>query len=172
MRTIRAVLSCSCSGRAWVVDRNVRGRPKDGSSPSVQESEPNPFPQGKPGARFIHATRTLSTRGKREAYMNHRCALHGAVAPVRFDHRPLAAACAAALIALAAAGPALAQEAASQPQQTPAAASTPPQDAGTMPAGDKTASKRKKAAAPVTDLSRVVVTGISSSIASSMKTKE
>ena len=104
--------------------------------------------------------------------MNHRCALHGAVAPVRFDHRPLAAACAAALIALAAAGPALAQEAASQPQQTPAAASTPPQDAGTTPAGDKTASKRKKAAAPVTDLSRVVVTGISGSIASSMKTKE
>ncbi|KAA0069037.1 TonB-dependent receptor [Rhodanobacter sp. T12-5] len=104
--------------------------------------------------------------------MNHRCVLQGAVAPIHFHRRPLAAACAVALIAIAGFGPAFAQEAASQPQQLPAAVSATSQDAGAAKADDTARKGKRKSAKPVTDLSRVVVTGISSSIASSMKTKE
>ena len=103
--------------------------------------------------------------------MNHRCVSYRAVALIRFHRRPLAAACALALIALTGAGPAFAQETANQVQQVPAAASTPPQDAGTAKT-DEQPRTRKKPTRPVTDLSRVVVTGISGSIASSMKAKE
>jgi TonB-dependent receptor len=84
--------------------------------------------------------------------------------------RPLAIACALAFV-LAGVGPAFAQETASQPQQAPAAVSATPQDAGTAKAADESRT-RKKPVRPVTDLSRVVVTGISGSIASSMKAKE
>ncbi|WP_426700087.1 TonB-dependent receptor [Rhodanobacter sp. Col0626] len=107
--------------------------------------------------------------------MKHRCALRGAVASIHF-HRPhpLAAACAVALFAIASAGPAAAQESASQQRTTPAATSvTPaPPDAGNTKADDKTHRNKKKSGEAVTDLSGVVVTGISGSIASSMKTKE
>ena len=103
--------------------------------------------------------------------MNHRCVSYRAVAPIRFHRRPLAAACALALIALTGAGPAFAQETANQVPQVPAAASTPPQDAGTAKT-DEQPRTRKKPTRPVTDLSCVVVTGISGSIASSMKAKE
>ncbi|SFK74226.1 TonB-dependent receptor [Rhodanobacter glycinis] len=104
--------------------------------------------------------------------MNDRCVLHGAVAPVRFHHlRPLAAACAVALFAIASAAPAAAQESASPQQTTPTATSTSPV-VGKTAADDKSQSDKKKPKAPVTDLSRVVVTGISGSIESSMKTKE
>ncbi|HUH32253.1 MAG TPA: TonB-dependent receptor, partial [Rhodanobacter sp.] len=109
--------------------------------------------------------------------MTYRCALQGAVAPVRFHRRPLAAACAVALIAFAGAGPAFAQEATNQQQTVPATVAATPQDAGTAKTddkakNDKTRNKKKKSTEPVADLSRVVVTGISSSIASSMKAKE
>jgi TonB-dependent receptor len=104
--------------------------------------------------------------------MNHRRALLGAVAPVHFRRRPLAAACAVALIAIAGVGSASAQETAGQQQKIPAAVSATPQDTGTAKTDDKTRNKKKKPARPVTDLSRVVVTGISGSIASSMKAKE
>ncbi len=102
--------------------------------------------------------------------MNHRCVSHRAVAPVHFHRRPLVVACAVAFV-LADAGSAFAQETASQPQQAPAAVAATPQDAGTAKKGDESRT-RKKPVRPVTDLSRVVVTGISGSIASSMKTKE
>ena len=101
--------------------------------------------------------------------MNNRCVLHGAVAPVRCRRRPLAAACLVALMVAAGVAPASAQEVAGQ-QQVPAA--TPaPQAGDNAKADDKTPNAKKKKGS-VTDLSRVVVTGISSSIASSMKTKE
>jgi TonB-dependent receptor len=110
----------------------------------------------------------INIRGKREAFMNHRRALRGVSAPVRFHPRPLAAACAVALFALAGAGPAAAQDTTTQPQAAPVSTTATAQDGKVKP-GDKAAKKPKQ---PVTDMSGVVVTGIASSIASSMKTKE
>ena len=100
--------------------------------------------------------------------MNHRRALRGVSAPVRFHPRPLAAACAVALFALAGAGPAAAQDTTTQPQAAPVSTTATAQDGKAKP-GDKAGKKPKQ---PVTDMSGVVVTGIASSIASSMKTKE
>ena len=103
--------------------------------------------------------------------MNDRCALRGVVSSTRFgQRRPLAAACAAVLFAFAGAGPAAAQESTGQRQVSPASAAAPA--AGKAKAADGSRSGKKKSKAPVTDLSRVVVIGISGSIESSMKTKE
>ncbi|WEN14259.1 TonB-dependent receptor [Rhodanobacter sp. AS-Z3] len=103
--------------------------------------------------------------------MNHRSGLHGVSTPLHFHLRPLVAACAVALFALASGGPAFAQEAASQ-QQTAQATTAAAQDSSNAKADDKAARSKKKSKEPVTDLSGVVVTGIATSIASSMKVKE
>ncbi|MFC5435159.1 TonB-dependent receptor [Rhodanobacter umsongensis] len=105
--------------------------------------------------------------------MNHRCVSRRAVAPAHGLHlRPLAVACASMLIAIAVAGPASAQEAAEQQPTAPTVAPTAPQDAGNAKMDRRDKNGKKRPARTVTDLSGVIVTGISSSIASSMKAKE
>jgi TonB-dependent receptor len=86
--------------------------------------------------------------------------------------RPLVAACAAALLALASAG-AAAQDVAPQAPATTASDQTAP----ATPAAEKAAAKKQAKARgdkqqPVSDLSAVVVTGISSSIEGAIKVKE
>ncbi len=103
--------------------------------------------------------------------MNQCCASRVIVAPVHTHHlRPLAAACALALFAVAGVGSASAQEASGQVQTEPV---TNPVVPATADAKAKAAkASKEKSSAPVADLSAVVVTGISSSIQSSIKVKE
>jgi len=106
--------------------------------------------------------------------MKPRCALQGSLAIIRF--RPLAIACTAALLAIAGVENASAQTTPNPPPTAGTGASTSaPQDTGDAETGDTVAESKKSAKKPpktVTDMSQVVVTGISGSIASSMKTKE
>ncbi|MEO5812896.1 MAG: TonB-dependent receptor [Rhodanobacter sp.] len=104
--------------------------------------------------------------------MNHRCVSHTTVAPVCIHHlRPLAAACALAWLALAGIGSASAQDASGQVQVEPVTNPATPTDPGVKTKKAAKASD-KKSPAPVADLGKVVVTGISSSIESSIKVKE
>ncbi len=81
--------------------------------------------------------------------------------------RPLASACAAALLLLASAGVAVAQQVPENPQDTSVADQATPAKLAA-----KTAKARAKQSAPVADMGAVVVNGISTSIENSIKTKE
>ena len=87
--------------------------------------------------------------------------------------RPLAAACAAALFAIASIGPASAQDASAQPPVASTSdQSVPATPAAKKPNAKKSDTNKKGPATPAVDLSTVVVKGISSSIAGSIKVKE
>jgi iron complex outermembrane receptor protein len=101
--------------------------------------------------------------------MNHRCPSRAFVTHATSQHlRPLAAACTAALFFVMTTSVVSAQETSDQVQAKPAAAESAP----AKPAVKPPAAAGKKPESPVADLSTIVVTGISSSIQSSMKVKE
>src|SRR6185437_4621443 len=113
--------------------------------------------------------RRLRHRAPRREPMKHRCLpstffVHAA----SLRPRMLVTACSAALLFIASVPLASAQQAPDQ-----ATAATPPAEQATTKENAKTASPtRKKPGTPVTELSKVVVTGISGSIQSALKAKE
>lgn len=104
--------------------------------------------------------------------MNRRPELHDVVTSARLLFNPLAAACAVGLLALTAGRPAFAQQVAGESPSASTPVANEPQDGNQQKPDEKTKQARRSSKQPVTDMSGVVVTGIASSIASSMKTKE